>query len=92
MEQTLHRWVEGELTLEAVDDHAENDITAVDDGLVAYQAFPEIMWFAHFGHELAKHHGASVGVDGLIETIECSYEIGFWGSTGVLRTGPSGML
>lgn len=68
--ETLHNGVVGILALVGVDEDTEEHVQKVDEKIGEEHALPEIPWVTHLCEEGDEDHGASVGVDGLVETIE----------------------
>ncbi len=68
--ETLHDGVVGVLALVRVHEDAEEHVDNVDKDVSAENAFPEVPGVSHLGHEGDEEHGAAVGVDGLVETVQ----------------------
>lgn len=74
--ETLHHGVVGVLALVGVHEETEEEIHDVDEDIGAEDALPEIPRVAHLREEGDEEHGAAVGVDGLVETVERGGEAG----------------
>ena len=72
----MHYGVVGELALVRVHEESEEHVDDVDEDVGAEEPFPEIPGVAHLGEEGDEEHGAAVGVDGLVETVEGADEAG----------------
>jgi len=68
--ETLHDGVEGVLALITVDENAEEEVHDVDEDVGAEDPFPEVPGVSHLGEEGDEEHGSSVGIDGLVETVQ----------------------
>jgi hypothetical protein len=68
--ETLHDGVIGILALVGVDEEAKEHVHEVDKKIGEEHALPEIPWVTHLCEEGDEDHGASIGVNGLVETVE----------------------
>lgn len=77
------------MALEAVDDHVQANVAAINSSLCAHWAFPEIGWFTHIGHKLIENHRIAIGVKC---SVDASDERVLGGAPPFVMTGPVEML
>lgn len=83
--ETLHDGIEGVLALIAVDENAEEEVHDIDENVGAEDPFPEVPGVSHLSEEGDEEHGSSVGIDGLVETVQGADEAGTAGGHSVRR-------